>query len=61
MYRKKGTKEMKFAMRNSQRFNAINAVPITQYCLFALTFLVFTYEVRGGRISIDDQVALEKM
>ena len=52
---------MKFAMRNSQRLNAINAVPITQYCLFALTFLVFTYEVRGGRISIDDQVALEKM
>ena len=50
---------MKFAMRNSQRFNAINAVPITQYCLFALTFLLF--EVRGGRISIDDQVALEKM
>ena len=40
MYRKKGTKEMKFAMRNSQRFNAINAVPITQYCLFALTFLL---------------------
>ena len=57
MYRKKGTKEMKFAMRNSQRLNAINAVPITQYCLFALTFL----RGGGGRISIDDQVALEKM
>ena len=54
-------KGRKIEIRNAQFAKAQCNKCSSYYAVLLVCTNLFTYEVRGGRISIDDQVALEKM